>query len=498
MVDATRRSRLPPFVFAVASLFWAGLVVFWLDRLANRAQDDVFILYRYAANLAEGRGLVFNPGERVFGLSEPGVALLLAFLHRLTGIAVPALGSFVFGASLFCLAVLLLVGLARRGRGPEGLLGGTLLLSWSQIWVSLGAGGPLFLSLLTAAALGLEASPSTRRRVVAGALAGLAVWVRPDAAAGVGILGLLSWWRERRPPVAFGSTAAAVIAAGAGAVWGYYGSLLPQTLKAKQIAMAAFTPDSGAARFWAQALAVARRHTDGGLWLLLALGVVGSAVLWLRGGLTGRLLVALAAVVVATYSLLRVGLLSWYLLPVEVALVYGFAFCAGSGARLAARGARHARSVRRDVLPRLAAGSVALALVLPVAVPLMRAGYSWATAFSGFGRLNAYREAGEWIRATTPAGTRVAALEIGVLGYHSRRPLGDLLGLVSPESLPHVARHDLLGALREQDADLVVARSKGRMRRVVASPWFQKSYEEAIRIPVPSGRAWVGLYRRRP
>jgi hypothetical protein len=202
--------------------------------------------------------------------------------------------------------------------------------------------------------------------------------------------------------------------------------------------------------------------------------------------------VAFAGVVAVTYSVLRVGLLSWYVLPVEVVLVYGVAFATGNLARLAAR------TSARSGPERWAAVAVALAMALAVGLPLARASYGWAASFGGFGRLNAYRDAGEWIAATTSPSAKVAAPEIGVVGYYSRRPLGDLFGLVSPESLPHVARRDLVGALRAQHAELVVARSSGRMHRVVRSPWFRRTYREAIRFPVPSGRGWVAVYRRRP
>ena len=41
-------------------------------------QDDAFISFRYAQNLIEGHGLVFNPGEIVEGISNPLWTLLLA------------------------------------------------------------------------------------------------------------------------------------------------------------------------------------------------------------------------------------------------------------------------------------------------------------------------------------------------------------------------------------------------------------------------------------
>jgi hypothetical protein len=49
---------------------------FW--RCGGAALDDFFITYRYALHLAGGQGFVFNPGQRVFGLTNPGLAILLA------------------------------------------------------------------------------------------------------------------------------------------------------------------------------------------------------------------------------------------------------------------------------------------------------------------------------------------------------------------------------------------------------------------------------------
>ena len=45
--------------------------------------DDDFILYRYARNLVEGQGPVFQPGERVEGFTSPLTVLLLAWGLRL-------------------------------------------------------------------------------------------------------------------------------------------------------------------------------------------------------------------------------------------------------------------------------------------------------------------------------------------------------------------------------------------------------------------------------
>jgi len=49
-----------------------------LFHFVNFTFDDAFISFRYAENLVNGNGLVFNPGERVEGFSNPLWTLLLA------------------------------------------------------------------------------------------------------------------------------------------------------------------------------------------------------------------------------------------------------------------------------------------------------------------------------------------------------------------------------------------------------------------------------------
>ncbi len=45
--------------------------------------DDAYITFRYARNLADGLGLVYNPGEWVLGTTAPLWATILAAGYRL-------------------------------------------------------------------------------------------------------------------------------------------------------------------------------------------------------------------------------------------------------------------------------------------------------------------------------------------------------------------------------------------------------------------------------
>ncbi len=70
----------------VAALAGYVLLCAFLDVPAD---EDAFIYYRYGTHLAQGRGLVFNPGERVEGFSSPLWMLVVAGL-ALLGLDLPA------------------------------------------------------------------------------------------------------------------------------------------------------------------------------------------------------------------------------------------------------------------------------------------------------------------------------------------------------------------------------------------------------------------------
>ena len=73
-------------------LLFFGACLPWLAVLAVLAGlgwftiDDAYISFRYARNLLEGHGLVFNPGERVEGYTNFLWVLELAALWRLSGV----------------------------------------------------------------------------------------------------------------------------------------------------------------------------------------------------------------------------------------------------------------------------------------------------------------------------------------------------------------------------------------------------------------------------
>jgi len=99
--------------------------------------DDAYISYRYAANLAHGHGLVYNPGEAVEGYSNFLWTMLLGAVIRLGGD--PERWSPLMGAAA-ALGVLALVMVVARRRAVSPALVG-LMLAASTGWAAWGTGG---------------------------------------------------------------------------------------------------------------------------------------------------------------------------------------------------------------------------------------------------------------------------------------------------------------------------------------------------------------------
>jgi hypothetical protein len=72
------------------------------------------------------------------------------------------------------------------------------------------------------------------------------------------------------------------------------------------------------------------------------------------------------------------------------------------------------------------------------------------------------------------------------------------MGLVSPQAIPFVLRHDLVGAFRAAPTDFVVFHTRGRMGEVIHDRWFRRRYRPLVTLREPSsGTGELVIYGRR-
>ncbi len=237
---------------AEAALYELAAIAAWVVRFV---QDDAFITYRYARNLARGQGWVFNEGERVEGYTN-FLWTVMHWLPERLGWSTPVFSQ-VVGIVVMVAAVAVTLRLARRLFGSESfafLVALTLLANMS--FLAYATGGletmqqTLLVTSVAALLLPVTATPrpaETARRVGAGLCAGLAILTRMDSAVliTVWVLAyLVAQWRRSRGAGNSVSTTfvAAVQIAGPAAllllpwfIWklSYYGNLLPNTFYAK-------------------------------------------------------------------------------------------------------------------------------------------------------------------------------------------------------------------------------------------------------------------------
>jgi hypothetical protein len=165
-------------------LSFAGFLIHF-RALSFFSVDDAFISFRYAFNLAQGNGLVFNPGERVEGYTNfLWIVLLAPFIkagvHPLT--AARILG--VFSSLLLLFAMLLFSFRRCSGPAPVRVLAGlfTAACGGFAAWAAGGLEAVLFtLLVFSGSALATVENARTCRYAAASAcLLALSALTRPE------------------------------------------------------------------------------------------------------------------------------------------------------------------------------------------------------------------------------------------------------------------------------------------------------------------------------
>lgn len=417
--------------------------------------DDSYIFLRYARNIAEGHGAVFNIGERVEGYSSP----LWTFLLGATGVLISDFETLAVVLGLCCgagVVTLLLVTLRPTfglGRWDATVLGLGLATSPALVfWSASGMDAALFLLLVTASLISiLKDRSSDGLSPMTATLLVLATIARPEGVLLAVYAGVFFLYERRSVRVLIGY-AVAVLALLL-LRYAYYGAWLPNTYHAK------VTFD------------LARRLSDGATYVLTGLRanlflagatLVVVAVAWWRRRDRGTPVVFLCGWVVLWGSyVLYVGgdnfAMFRFLLPTLPALFL-----------LLAWGWSHVSAGLRQPA-RLACLTVLLAAF---AISHVRAYRHQAPSYYydvGFAR--AWAKVGQWLERRTPPDTVVATIVPGALGYHSRRPIIDMLGLtdrtvglhgsVFPQAAHGHARYHT-DYIFDRQPDLVVYHSSGR------------------------------------
>lgn len=416
------RSALSLSVSSLAPWLLAAVAILLGLGMGTCTQDDAFISFRYAENLLDGLGLVFNAGERVEGYSNLSWTLLMAGAMGL-GLD-PVLASVLAG--LCSLGALILISARlHRGSGAGLVALGLLALDSSLAAEAVeGLETVFYASILGAAGLFLVREVEARRAHVASSVFfGFAALTRPEAPLAFGAmhLGLLLHARFSGSP---GATISQLRRSIQGCVpfvfllvgllaWrcSYYGEWLPNTYFAKTGGGFASVPRGlvyllehgrGHWLLWATALfGIVRRGHSAPAWAFLTFIVLHLCyVVWLGGDFkpTGR-----------------------FLVPILPFLVFFSASCLDT---VWSSGGRRARAM---LLLLLGVG------LLPYISIHQR---SRAQALERHANLEARRTVGTWLSQTFSKDSWLAIHSAGVIPFYAGLPTIDMWGL----SDAHIAR----------------------------------------------------------
>lgn len=450
------RWRDPYLLLWLLLLALAAGVILWTN--ADYDVDDAPITYRYAENLAQGHGFVYNPGEHILGTSTPLYTLLLAGL-RMFGVPIPLASTVInFGASLAIFGLVIALTRLTTGSPWAGALAGLYLLTQGSFlrFTMSGMETPLYTLIILAAFWAL----AREKESWAAVWAALAFLMRLDGLAVMGAVGLVLLLYRRRIPWRAVLIFLVLVAPWLLFATLYFGSPLPQSMLAKQIHL----QKAQASRYW--------------IWQHLFVDGLGAPTFLLPVGLLGllsqvreqakpllRTLPAVAWFIayLAAYTVIGIDFYEWYLMPLYPVI----AMWVGAGLWMIIQFIRQpqAKGVRR-----LFQEAVVIVLLVAWFLPYRTHALESVRYFKAYlnGVEGARVQAGAWIKAHAAPDARLFTGFIGHLGYESSLHVTDGAGLITPfaqiataDSTIYVlggytpARREC-GAVKDVDAKLVI------------------------------------------
>jgi len=432
--------------------------------LQSAAQDDAYITYRYATNLAHSVGFVYNAGERVLGTTTPLFTILLGAGARF-GVSPEAAAPWL--AVVFDVLIGVVGWLALR-TGVDRSLAWLWLLLYATFYLPLqacthGMESQLFVLLVLATLVCFE------RRLVAptGAFLGLAVLVRPEAVLLTPLLFLENRMGERRlrsrDLMRLAGIALVIVLPWAVFAQSYFGTVIPNSVTAKTFSANASFAD------WVGAF-IGRNPMMAGLWLLFAVGAIS---LLRRNAAASRMWLAWTLIYLLFMLIARPPFYAaWYGPPVTPGFLLGVA----AGA-LALAGI-----VLRSQRVRMAVVALAWSALAVVAWrPSMASMRTYKSVID-----SVYIPMGGWIREHALPTDTVFAGDIGFIGWISQCRILDAAGLVSPNAWHYYRDHasdpvaDVNLVLAERPRYVVLSTLSPTFARWTA-PEFARVYEPVTR-----------------
>jgi hypothetical protein len=445
----------------------------YLYRSIGYTADDALITLRYAENLSQGKGFVYNENEKVLGTTTPFLALITALLLQLKINGILAFFGLNLIADLFTAFLLFRI---FQNESPVISIIPPVLFLFNPETVQWSLSG-METQISIAFIFGAIYFSSENRWNLAFVMAAFAVWTRIDGIAIAVALTAVYVFRYKRFPLLPVLLLIGILAPWILFATFYFGSPIPNSAIAKASL-------GGSDYFHAFKEILFRGflhlHSFGAPFFLLA--VIGT---WHIGRQKRELLVLPIWTwgYAFSYTLAAGAMHPWYYAP----------FYAGY---LALTWAGLVYLIQRIPLLQKAVvsasiGVIAILIVLSLSYRRAERLQEMQAQLYGInGRV------GLWMKENSPPNAVFAVKDIGYTGYYSRRKMLDLAGLVSPETISFRSRADFLGPIQKFHPDYF-AFSAGQIRNLkLNKSGLMKDYEVAHVIQNRSGSYTIFRLKR--
>jgi len=418
----------------------------------ERTIDDAYITFRYARNLVEGAGFVYNPGEHVLGTTTPLYTLLLAGLALVTGSRNFPTLALAVNALTGAASVGLLYGLGKRFAGHRApATAAALLWAVAPYSVTFAVGG-METDLTIVLLLGCFYAHLSKRPYALAGLAALAFLARPDTLIATGLLFLDLLLARRRIPWQEGCTTLALLSPWL--IFGtlYFGSPLTTSIAAKSTTYR-LPPEADSVRLLQHYATPFFEHRSLPSVAVFIVFILYCA-LYALGGLNAFRrerrtwpLIAYPCAYFAVFALANPLLFRWYLSPplpfYFLLMLTGVWTAANSIGRLVvSRLANWKTGDQSTNLPIYQVTNLLFAVFTAVALTLTLNAWDLhpdhgpdrpAPEMAWFKLELLYAQAADVVLSHAAPGDTLCAGDIGMLGYRTGMRILDTVGLVTPE-----------------------------------------------------------------
>ncbi|NIM99157.1 MAG: hypothetical protein GTO24_14085 [candidate division Zixibacteria bacterium] len=471
------RDRKHTISIIIVILLLALLMRVLLVYLSNYTADDSFITFRYAENIASGKGFVYNEGERILGTSTPLYTLLLALLVKL-GLPIIWVAR-VINIGADCLTALLLFLLFRPFKLGVATFAALFYVIFPRVmvWSVSGMETSLYVLFIASSlysyykenfhltSLFLALTFLTR---VDGIIVGLAIFIH-------------FLFRYRRFPTRMVLIALALIIPWLVFSTAYFGSPIPNSVPGKKALYAGSMWETPKWKIFWEFLFL---KTKVGLPLL----VLATAGIYriLSKARSYSVVVLWTSLYLVFFFFAQTKIHMWYYVPFYLGYLslvsFGLHFVFDKANHVWKRWLQLSRN-RTKIFYSIKTLGVALFPIIVISAGLIyfqqiRRTYKFVTA-EQVGLEGIHKNMGLWLRENIEPGDTVCAEDIGYLGYYSGRYILDQDGLISPQAIPFNQEMNRLGLLkRYKPAYFLIGFAGPYYSQLTQSDWLEQNYEK--------------------